>query len=158
MKKVILASAVAFGVLATSALAYQGDCPRGERGMMQNPQGMQMQGARGDCAKGFKQGFHKGMRHGGGMMGKGGFMFSQLDLSDDQRYQLSLLRDEMRLEMKKAMGPKGQRPMQQFITDDGFDADGFKAYMETRHTKMSALKAEHMKKFLHCLQKNKLLN
>ena len=94
-----------------------------------------------ECGMKGKKGFHKGMKRGGGMM-----MFSQLELSAEQQHKLSILRDEMRLEMKKQMGPKKRGNMQKFITADGFDKAGFLKEMNERHTKMSELKATHMEK------------
>ena len=73
-------------------------------------------------------------------------MFSNLDLSDEQKYKLSILHDEMRLEMKKSMGMRQERPMQKFANENGFDEKGFKKYMDERHEKMIALRAAHMKK------------
>ncbi len=52
-------------------------------------------------------------------------MFSQLNLTNDQQFQLSILRDEMRLEMRKIRGAKGQGRMMQFVSDNGFDNESF---------------------------------
>jgi Spy/CpxP family protein refolding chaperone len=140
MKKTVLASALVIGLLSTSAFAFMGDCQRGD-GMMQKRQDCQMQDKRMGCDRGDFRMNHKGMQRGGEMR-----MFSNLDLSDEQKYKLSILHDEMRLEMKKSIGMKQERPMQKFVNENGFDEKGFKKYMDERHEKMIALRAAHMKK------------
>lgn len=108
-------------------------------GMMTNGQNMH----RGQCA---------GIS-GGKMMG-GMPMFSQLNLTSEQQHQLSILRDEMRLEMKKQRysgKPMGQ--MGTFFKGENFDKDSFKSNMNEQHEKMLTLRANHMEKVFNILTK-----
>jgi Spy/CpxP family protein refolding chaperone len=144
MKKKILVASLLAGVLATSGFAYNQDCPNFDQRSMQNAKGMQ---------KGFKQNCSmqgkRGMQRGGGMMP----MLANLDLSDEQKYQLSILRDEMRLEMKKSMGMQQRPDFSKFITKDGFDKEAFVKSMDEKHTKMIQIKADHMQKVFKILTK-----
>jgi len=147
MTKKILVTAVLVGTLATSAFAYNKDCQNsGQRGVKNgqaNQQGM--------MRKSHKMN-KKGMSRRGGMQ-----MFSQLNLSDDQRYQLSILRDEMKLEIKKARGVRKQGQMMNFLNDSGFDKDAFKKDINARQQKMLDLKAIHMEKVFKILTKEQIV-
>jgi len=167
MKKVILATVLTVGVLATSVYAYNADCPKaGQKGMQQGQSKMNQQGMKqGKMNKqGMQQGnmkCKKGMKSQSGMHRKGGKhggmqLISQLNLSDDQRFQLSILKDEMKLNMKKAKGPKKQGKMLKFIGDNGFDKVAFQKEMNTKHQAMSLLKADHMEKVFKLLTKEQL--
>lgn len=149
MKKVILTSVLLAGLAATSAFAYKGNCQ-----MQGDNQGCNKSQMQKDCGMKGEKRFHKGMKRGG--FNKGGMMFSQLDLSDEQKYQMSILRDEMRLEMKKEMGMKKRGQMQKFITADGFDKDAFIKDSNERHQKMTELRAKHMEKVLALLTKEQI--
>lgn len=48
-------------------------------------------------------------------------MFSQLNLNEEQKFKLSILRDEMRLEMKKLRSPKQRYSIKEFVSDSRFD-------------------------------------
>ena len=146
MTKKILVTAVLVGSLASGAFAYGKDCKQnGQRGM-KSGQSTQ-QGMMKKSQKMNKQ----GMKKRGGMQ-----MFSQLNLSDDQRFQLSILKDEMKLEMKKSRGAKKQGKMVKFVSDDGFDKKAFMAEADDRHTKMMAIKANHMEKVFKILTKEQI--
>lgn len=102
------------------------------------------------------QGMHKGQCAGisGGKMMGGMPMFSQLNLTSEQQHQLSILKDEMRLEMKKQRysgKPMGQ--MGTFFKGDNFDKDSFKSNMNGQHEKMLTLRANHMEKVFNILTK-----
>ena len=153
MKKSILASALLVGALTTSVFAFPGNggfnCPQMGPNMQQGPNGSMMAGNR--------MGY--GMNQMGPRMQRGGnmFMFAGLQLTNEQLYKMSILRDEMRLEMKKAMGmSRWERPMFKFITKDGFDEKGYKNYMIQRSQKMADLKAEYMKKMINLLTKEQI--
>jgi len=131
MKKNILVAAALIATLSTGAFAYnQGNCNgQGmQRGMMMN-QGMQ---------KGMMK---QGMNKRGGMR-----IFAQLNLTNEQRYQLSILRDEMRLEMKKARGYSKQNRLMQFVSADGFDKEAFKKFSNENHAQRLELRANFMEK------------
>jgi Spy/CpxP family protein refolding chaperone len=157
MKNKILATVLVVGTLATASLAYNQNCPNaGQKGMMQGQgmqqQGMMQKGMNKQCANQGKMMSKRGMgRHGGGMQ-----MFAQLNLSDDQKFQMSILRDEMKLEMKKARGAKQKGKMMNFIKDNGFDKDAFKKEANERHQKMMELKAAHMEKVFKLLTKEQV--
>jgi len=107
MKKTTLLAVVLSGALAVGAFAH-GD---------NNQQGM-MNGQ-------YQQNMQRGQ--GMGMMGGGMQMFSQLNLTNEQQYQLSILRDEMRLKMKKQMhNGQPMRQMGAFFKGDNFDKNAFK--------------------------------
>jgi Spy/CpxP family protein refolding chaperone len=156
MKKTVLATVLVAGVLSTGAFAYgaKGDC--NSQGM-KNQQGMQQQTK--------KKGWHgykmrqKGIQHSDNMMMRkhGGMqMLSQLNLTDEQQYKLSILKDELKLEMKKLRGYKQKGNMLKYVKDDGFDK---KEYMEDRnemHEKIVELKAEHMKEVFKVLTKEQI--
>lgn len=141
MKKTIyllsVATLLASGVYAYDSVNQQGMQP----GMMQQKM---MQGGMMP---------QKGMMHGmrGGYDGMR--MIEQLNLSDEQRHQLSILRAEMKLEMTKARDPQMRQKMQSFMTADSFDKPGFIKAENEMHAKMVALKASHMEKVFTILTK-----
>jgi Spy/CpxP family protein refolding chaperone len=146
MTKKILVTAVLVGTLATGAFAYNKDSQNsGQRGMKSGQSTQQ-----GMMKRSHKMN-KKGMSRHGGMQ-----MFSQLNLSDDQKFQLSILKDEMRLEMKKSRGAKKQGKMVKFVSDDGFDKKAFMAESDSKHTKMMAIKANHMEKVFKILTKEQI--
>lgn len=135
MKKTIYLLSVA-ALLATGIYAYDNT---NQQGMMQS--GMQM---------GIQQGMmQKGMR--GGQDGMQ--VIERLNLSDDQRHQLSILRAEMRLEITKLRDPKMMNAMQNLMSADSFDKQAFIKMENDRHTKMLALRANHMEKVFNLLSK-----
>ena len=146
MTKKILVTAVLVGTLATGAFAYNKDCQNGtQRGMMQGQNA--------------KQGMHKQNRkmHKQSMRKRGGMqMLSQLKLTDEQQFQVSILRDEMRLEMKKLRGAKHQGKMMQFVGDNGFDKKAFMKEADSKHTKMMDIRANHMEKVFKILTKEQI--
>ena len=156
MTKKILVTAVLVGTLATGAFAFNKDCQNGGQKGMKNQQNMQQQTQ--------KKGWHgykmrqKGIQHNDNMMGRNGGMqmFSQLNLTDDQQFKLSILRDEMKLDMKKLRGAKKQGMMIKFVGDNGFDKKAFMKEADTRHTKMMAIKASHMEKVFKILTKDQI--
>lgn len=152
MKKNILVAAALIATLSTGAFAYnqnKGDCD-GQR-MQQNK--MQKQGMQ----KGMKQGMQKGMKQGMQKRNKGGMrLFSQLNLTDEQKYNLSILKDEMKLEMKKSRGFKKQNRSAQFVSEDGFDKASFIKSSNERHAKKLALKANFMEKAFKILTKDQV--
>ncbi|HIP44877.1 MAG TPA: hypothetical protein EYG93_06060 [Sulfurospirillum arcachonense] len=146
MTKKILVTAVLVGALASGAFAYNKDCQNsGQRGMKSGQSTQQ-----GMMNKSHKMN-KKGMGRHGGMQ-----MFSQLNLSDDQKFQLSILKDEMRLEMKKLRGAKKQGKMVKFVGDDGFDKKAFMKEADSRHAKMMTIKANHMEKVFKLLTKEQI--
>jgi len=154
MKKVILATVVAAGVLATTAFAYNQDCQnQGKRGMQK--QGMQQQGM-GQKSMQYKS--QKMSHKGKGMHGsKGGMqMLSQLNLSDDQKFQMSILRDENKLAMKKLRGPQKRGQMMKFVGEGGFDKAAFKKEANAKHLQKMELKAAHMEKVFKLLTKEQI--
>jgi Spy/CpxP family protein refolding chaperone len=119
---------------------------------MKNQQNMQQQTQ--------KKGWHgykmrqKGIKHSSNQhMGQ---MFSQLKLTDEQQFQISILRDEMKLEMKKLRGAKQQGKMAKFIGDNGFDKEAFTKEANTMKTKKIVLKADHMEKVFKILTKEQI--
>jgi len=94
----------------------------------------------------------KGM--GMGMMG-GMNMFSQLNLTKDQTSQLSILKDGMRLEMKK-MKYETQKHMGDFIKGDSFNKKSFQDSMSKNHTKMLKLMSNNMEKAFSILDKSQI--
>ncbi len=158
MKKGILVAAVLTGALTVGAVA-QGmqnqNMMQGQQGNMQNKgnmqSGMMMGGQQGMGMQG------RGMGMQGGMMGGGMQMFSQLNLTSEQRFQLSILKDEMRLEMKKLMhAGKMGRDMGKFIKGDSFDKSSFKEHMNKKHEKMLNIKADNMEKAFKILTKEQI--
>lgn len=151
MTKKILVTAVLVGSLASGAFAYNKDCQNsGQRGM-KNQQEMQQTQKRGWHGYKMRQ---KGMKHNDNQhMGQ---MFSQIKLTDDQQFKLSILRDEMRLEMKKLRGNKRQGKMLDFISEKGFDKDSFVKEADKNHEKMIDIKANHMEKVFKVLTKEQI--
>lgn len=131
MKKTILALATVVA-LGTSAFAFGGACQGMNGGMMMGNSAM-----------------------GGGMMMQGGksMMYDQLNLTDDQRYKLNVLRSEMRLEMAKLYDPKSMQKMQDLMSGDSFDKKAFIKFHNEMHEKMVAIQADHMEKVFTILTK-----
>ncbi|MDD3343153.1 MAG: Spy/CpxP family protein refolding chaperone [Sulfurospirillaceae bacterium] len=137
MKKTIYLLSVA-ALLATGIYAYD---MSNQQGMMQGMQGGMMQ--RGMMQKGMC-----GRSSYGGMQ-----MIERLNLSDDQRHQLSILRAEMKLEMTKLRDPKMMNAMQKLMSADTFDKQGFMKMENDNHAKMLAVRANHMEKVFNLLTK-----
>jgi len=160
MKKITLLAVALSGALAVGAFAHG---MNNQQGMMNGQYQQNMQRGQGMGMMGGQQGMMgSGMAGHHGMMGSGGMgrmhggmqMFSQLNLTSEQQYKLSILRDEMRLEMRKQM--HNAQPMEQmgtFFKGDNFDKDAFKNQMEKQHDKMLNLKANHMEKVFKILTK-----
>ena len=156
MKSRILMTVVAAGVLATGAYAYGGNmnCDGSGQKGMKSQQTMQKQTK--NCGSKMSK---KGMKHSGKkMMGRhgGNQMFSQLKLTDDQQFKLSILKDEMKLEMKKLRGSKKQGKMMQFVGENGFDKKAFMKNSDEKHEKMSEMRASHMEKVFKILTKEQI--
>ena len=142
MKKKILAIVVLVGVLATGAFAYNRNCQNGgQRGMMQG------QFLQQDIQQ---RTMKNGMNHHFGIQ-----MFANLNLSNDQQFKLSILRDEMRLEMRKARGVQPQY-MMNFIGANGFDKKAFMKEVDSKQTKIMTIKVNHMEKVFEILTKEQV--
>jgi len=149
MKKSILVTTALIATLSTGAFAYnQGNCdsPRMQQDQMQQ-KGMQKKGMKQNMHKGMKRGMHRpdDMR-----------MFAQLNLTDEQKYKLSILKDEMRLEMKKARGYSKQNKIMQFISADGFDKEAFKQFATGKEAAKLELRANFMEKAFGILTKEQI--
>jgi Spy/CpxP family protein refolding chaperone len=130
-----------------------------QRGNMQNQQGMigqrgMMGGQSGMMGKGMMgQMMGQMMSRQRGMMS----MFQNLNLNNDQRYKISILREEMRLDMRKLMGPNHRKEMFSFVTANGFDKAGFKKEARQIHDKMLNIKANNMEKMFKILTKEQIV-
>lgn len=156
MTKRILATSLVVAALGTSVFAYNQNCQNGDRDWMRGQKQEMMQKGMNDGGGMMQKGMRRGMDRMDGMDGR---MFAELNLSDEQRYQLSILKDEMMLEMKKSMGMKKRGQMQDFLSEKGFDKEGFVKSMNEQHSKMLKLKVAHMEKVFALLtpeQKAKL--
>ncbi len=169
MRKRTLAVAILAGTLTVGAFAHGA---MNDQDNMQNPgaaqgmmgQGMMNQGMQKQTM--YKQGFKNrrmGMagQQGMGMMGQGmmGQMnaFSKLNLNSDQRFKISILRDEMRIDMKKLMhNLRKNSSMGSFIKNGTFDKGAFENKMNNMHKKMLDLKANHMEKVFKVLTKQQI--
>jgi len=177
MKKTTLLAVVLSGALAVGAFAhgdnnqqgmmngqYQQNMQRGQgMGMMGGQQGMinrQYDGDYGCSGNGIMGGAMMGGQSRMGMMGGGMQMFSQLNLTNEQQYQLSILRDEMRLKMKKQIhNGQPMRQMGAFLKGDNFDKNAFKKQMKKQFERMLNIMADNMEKSFKILtkeQKNQL--
>lgn len=150
MKKNILVAAALIATLSTGAFAYnQGNC-NGQRMQQNNMQSKYMQ-------KGMmNQGMQKGMMKKSMNKRRGMRMFAQLNLTNEQRYQLSILKDEMKLEMKKARGFKKQNRAMQFFSANGFDKAAFIKSANEKHAKRLELRANFMEKAFKILTKEQV--
>ena len=182
MNKKILATGLLAGVLAVSGYAHGADGDQ-DGGMIMGQQQGQYMNQRGNMQgqqrysnqRGNMQGQQgymnqkRGMHGQRGMMGKSGMMgqmmgaqarmmnmFQNLKLSNDQRYKISILRDEMRLDMRKLMGPNHRKEMFKFVTANGFDKAGFKKEINQMHDKMLDAKADNMEKMFKILTKEQI--
>ena len=126
------------------------------RGMMNGQgKGVMNGGMMGGQGMGMMRGQGMGMMRGGMMHGMQ--MFSQLNLNKEQKFQLSILRDEMRLEMRKLMHDGQQMgQMGKFIKGDSFDKNSFKEHMNQKHEKMLNLRANNMEKAFKILTKEQI--
>lgn len=152
MTKNILATAALVGALSTGAVAYTQDKDDSER---QNIQQQSKQSQFCKHQKNMKNNMQKRKNH--TMHKRDGMrMFTQVNLSDKQKYEISILQDEMRLEMKKSRGYTPRNPMIDFITDDGFDKDAFMKDANSRHTKMLQTRADFIDKAFKVLTKEQI--
>lgn len=169
MKNITLVAVALVSTLTVGAFAHgtenhgtiNGQNMMGNQGSqnqyMQNRQGMMnaqgIQNKYMQNRQGMMAGQGMGMM-GGGMMGGQGMgmmngmqMFSQLNLNEEQRFQFSILRDEMRLEMKKQLhGGQQMGQIGKFIKNNTFNKKAFEKYMDEKHTKMLDLKINTMEK------------
>ncbi len=162
----------------------QGQYMQGQRGNMQGRQGQYMQGQQGNMQgqQGYmnqrgnmqgQQGYmnQRGSMIGGqsGMPGKYGMMgqmmgaqagmmnmFRNLNISNNQRYKISILREEMMLDMRKLMGPDHIKEMSNFITNKGFDKSGFIKEATQTHDKILKITADNMEKMFKLLTKKQI--
>ena len=111
MKKSILTLATLVALGTTSAFAFGGGVCQPMQGNGMNYDRGMMQGGKG-----------------GGMMGMPMLMLDQLNLSDDQRHKLAILRSEMKLEMTKLRDPKMRTKMQDLMSADSFNKKEFRIY------------------------------
>ena len=153
MTKKILVTAVLASSLASGAFAYSNDCQNsGQRCEKNGERCTKSRQSTQQCMTNESRRMNrKSMSRHGGMQ-----MFSQLNLSDEQKFQLSILKDEMRLEMKKLRGAKKQGKMLKFVGDDGFDKKAFMKEADNRHAKMMTIKANHMEKVFKLLTKEQI--
>lgn len=133
--------ALASSIAATGAFAWggsgKGNCDNS--GWNQDKRQMMMK-------KGGK-GMQRGMKRGGGMM-----FLRGLDLTADQRHEISILKDEMRLEMKKNMSPTDRKDnVKEVFTADGFNKDAFLKNSKERYDERTSLKANYMEKIYNIL-------
>jgi len=142
MTKNILAAAALVGALSSGAFAYDQnkDEANSQDMRQQNNQKTftkQQKSMHCDMKQHKKRSMHKrdSMR-----------MFLKANLTDKQRYQISILQDEMRLSMKKARGYTKKGKMSNFISANGFDKTAFIKDADERHTKMTELRAEFLEK------------
>ena len=163
MTKKILVTGVLAGVLATGAYAYGGNCDGSGYKNMHDQQRMNQQSKRGWSGHNMMGRHHfmgeRGCLNNSNKMRKGyGGMqiLSQLKLTNDQQFQLSILRDEMKLEMKKLRGNKRQGRMLDFISEKGFDKDSFVKEDDKNHKKMMKIKVNHMEKVFKILTKEQI--
>lgn len=159
MKKRVLLTVAIAGALTTGAFAYNFDCQRGNNFAMLNQQGMNQQGKH--AWQGHKMMKKNRIFSSNSMQMMGGHqgmmpILATLNLSDEQRYQLSILRDEMRLEMKKLRGLPQQGRVLKFVKDGKFDKSAFKKEMNQKHQKMLDIKANHMEKVFKLLTKEQV--
>ncbi len=163
MKKKILVAALAVSAIISATYAYSGNS--GVQGMMNGQVGM-MNG-QGGMQQGMmnRQGMQQGMMSKHNMQGHMMFrghrgnmmrMFAKLNLSNDQKFQISILRDEMKLDMKKLRGPRQSSKIMKYVSENGFDKEAFKKDMDIMHQKMLDLKANNMEKIFKILTKEQI--
>ena len=133
--------ALVSSLAVTGAFAWgggKGNCDG--QGFSQEKRQMMMQNGGG-------KGMQSGMRRGGGMM-----FLQGLDLSAEQMHQISILKDEMRLEMKKNMNPAERKEnVKEVFTSEGFNKDAFLKNSKENYEERTALKAKYMEKIYNIL-------
>lgn len=165
MKTKLIATTLLVGALTTSVLAHgnnmqEMNCMNGQ--MME--QGMKMHNNMNQ----------QNMMHGNikedhnmmncnmsGMMGSTMMynemsIFSNINLSNEQKAKLSSLKQEMHNKMYTHMNNMNNSGMMSFISKNGFDKESFKKTMNDRHQTMMNLRANHMEKVLNVLTKEQL--
>ncbi|MFK5881585.1 MAG: Spy/CpxP family protein refolding chaperone [Sulfurospirillum sp.] len=155
MKKKILVTGLLVSVLSIAGYAYGGNAQDQNTMMNQGNMGSNsaMQQQRGMMMNKQRIMFQRGMMgHHSRMMS----MFKNLNLDENQRYKISIIRDEMKLDMKKLMGPDRRKEMLNFITVGGFDKAAFKKHMNEMHKKMLDIKANSMEKIFNTLTKEQI--
>jgi len=164
MKKRTLLAVVLTGALTVGAFAHGMNNQQNMQGQQNMQKAQGMMGGQNQQGMWNQNGMHRGQGMGmqggmmnGGMMGGGMQMFSQLNLTSEQQFQLSVLRDEMRLEMRKAMhGGQQMGQMGAFFKGNSFDKTSFKKHMNEKHDKMLNLRADTMEKAFKILTKEQI--
>lgn len=137
-KVAIIALTGSLAVTGAYAFGGKGNCDG--QGFSQEKRQMMMQNGGG-------KGMQSGMKRGGGMM-----FLRGLDLSAEQTHQISILKDEMRLEMKKSMNPTERKDnAKEVFTAEGFNKDAFLKNADDKHAQRTALKAKYMEKIYNIL-------
>ena len=143
--------ALVSSLAVTGAFAFgmgNGDC-FGQGVSPENRQMMMQQRGMGYGMMGQQRGMGYGMmgHHGGGMM-----FLRGLDLTADQMHEVSILRDEMRLEMKKSMDPTQRKEnAKKIFGADKFDKEAFLKNSQERFESRVAIKAKYMEKIYNIL-------
>ncbi|MFV0481226.1 MAG: Spy/CpxP family protein refolding chaperone [Campylobacteraceae bacterium] len=162
MKKGILVASVATLVIGSNALFAQAMPMQGMGQNQNNQANCQFQDGN-ECPMGNPQGqmmgnnqmMHGGFGHnkGGKMMhdgfGKGGHDFMFLDgvnLTPEQRYKISILKDEMKLELKKARGTEWFAGIKKHFSESKFDKSGFINTHKAQSNKAIEIRADFMEK------------
>jgi Spy/CpxP family protein refolding chaperone len=73
-------------------------------------------------------------------------MFSQLELTQQQEFKITVAKSEMDLEMKKFRGPKHVDQLINFIDVNGFDKESFKKAAYADYIKMMDIKVNFIEK------------
>ena len=99
-----------------------------------------------------------GMHHGKqyGKSGYGNHMFARLNLSSEQNYKISILRDEMYLQIRRQKLTNPYKGMMSYILDNGFDKESFMLNRNNQYQKIMEIKAIHMEKVFNVLTKEQI--
>ncbi len=95
---------------------------------------------------GYGMNYYNGNMGNGGMYGGGFMFFNNLNLTPEQRHNISILRDEMRLEMKKTLNPK-------YFSNNKFDKNMYMKNTKEYDDKRLEIQAEYMEKAYNLLTK-----
>ncbi|MBL0687175.1 MAG: hypothetical protein JJV95_01700 [Sulfurospirillum sp.] len=148
MKRKFLMTVVLAGVLTSGAYAYGGyggQCGNNGYGERDRSGGFHKKNRGSSCNKSGKAGGYGCTQ-----------IFSKIELSQEQHYKLSILRDEMRLEIKKTRGTGCKRNMSEFIGDKGFDKKAFLENSSKNDGKIAVIHADHMEKVFKILTKKQI--
>lgn len=90
-------------------------------------------------------------KHNNEMHGKGFMFLKGVELTPEQKYNISIIRDEMNLEIRKLMGSEDMSKNSQYFTEKQFDKNSFLKDKKAEFDKHIEVRAKYMEQAYNLL-------